>query len=249
MIMQELATGQWWALAGGALIIGLSKTGLPGAGILAIPLLAHAFPARASTGLVLPMLVAADLVAVVYYRRKAVWSHLIRLVPWAVVGIVLGYAALGRLNDEGLMPLIGIIVLAMLGINLWRRRRTDSNSAGPSSWWFAAAIGLLAGVSTMLANAAGPIMVVYLTAMRLPKTAFVGTGAWYFFLLNWFKVPFSVRLGLITRESLALNALMLPLIVLGALIGIFLLRRIPQKSFLAVVEILAAIAALRLVFS
>ncbi len=247
--MPELANAQWLALGIGALIIGLSKTGLPGAGILAIPLLAHAFPARASTGIVLPMLIAADLVAVVYYRRKAVWSHLIRLVPWAAAGVVAGFAALGRLNDEGLMPLIGAIVLGMLGLNLWRRRRSEPDSTVPNSRMFAAAIGLLAGISTMLANAAGPIMVVYLAAMRLPKTAFVGTGAWYFFLLNWFKVPFSAHLGLITRESLTLNALMLPLIALGAAAGIFLLRRIPQKGFLAVVEILAAAAALRLVFS
>lgn len=246
--MPDMAIGQWAALAFAAVVIGLSKTGLPGAAILAIPLLADVFPAKASTGIILPMLITADLFAVTYYRRKAVWSHLIHLIPWATGGIVIGHALMRRISDARLMPVIGAIVLIVLALNAWRRHVSDPDTAIPQHWWFAAAIGLTAGITTMMANAAGPVMIVYLVAMRLPKQAFVGTGAWYFFLLNWFKVPFSADLGLITRDSLMLNAIMAPLVALGALTGIFLLRRIPQKGFTAAVEILAALAAIRLLW-
>ncbi len=246
--MPDLALHQWLALCFSALVIGLSKTGIPGAAMLAIPLMAQVFPARASTGLVLPMLVMADAVAVTYYRRQAVGAHLVQLVPWALGGVVVGHRLLGWVSDAQLMPIIGVIVLSMLALNLWRRRGAGPESVIPQDWRLAAAVGLLAGVTTMMANAAGPIMVVYFVAMRLPKIAFVGTSAWFFFALNWFKIPFSADLGLIHRESLLLNGLMLPLIVLGAVLGIALLRRIPQGKFTGAVEILAAVAALRLLW-
>jgi len=192
-MIPELSLTQWFVLAGSALAIGLSKTGLPGATIVAIPLLAQCFSAKASTGLVLPMLVCADLVAVSYYRRKADVSHLIHLIPWAALGVVIGSVWLGRIGDAQLMPLIGAIVLLMLGLNHWRRRVERPDAIVPRTWWLAGAVGLVAGITTMMANAAGPIMIVYFLAMRLPKESFVGTGAWYFFLLNLFKLPFSAH--------------------------------------------------------
>lgn len=247
--MMELTTGQWAVILFSALMIGVSKTGIPGIGIMAIPLMAAILPARASTGFVLPMLITADLFAVVYYRRKAVWSHLVRLVPWAAAGIVIGWLIMDRITDDQLQPVIGMIVLTLLIVNAWRRHRSDADTAIPHQWWFAAGIGLLAGITTMMANAAGPIMVIYLVAMRLPKTAFIGTGAWYFFLLNWFKVPFSANLDLITRESLVVNLMVVPVIAIGALLGILVLRRIPQRWFTVMVEVLAALAAVKLLLS
>lgn len=247
--MMELTAVQWVVIFFSALTIGIAKTGLPGIGILVIPLMAAILPARASTGFVLPMLIMADLFAVVYYRRKAVWSHLLRLVPWAAAGIVIGWMIMDLISDEQLQPVIGAIVLALLGFNVWRRHRAGADEAVPHQLWFAAGIGLLAGVTTMLANAAGPIMVVYLVAMRLPKTAFIGTGAWYFFLLNWFKVPFSADLGLINRQSLAVNLVVLPVIALGAVAGVLIVKRIPQRGFSITVEILAALAAMKLLLA
>jgi uncharacterized membrane protein YfcA len=106
----------------------------------------------------------------------------------------------------------------------------------------------MAGVTTMMANAAGPVMIIYLIAMRLPKIEFVGTSAWFFFIINWLKVPFSANLDLMTIESVKLNLMMLPFIFVGAIIGIFFLKRIPQKAFTIVVQILAAAAAIKLLF-
>jgi len=245
--MFNLAFYQWLVAAFSAVMVGLSKTGLPGIGILVVPLMAWVLPARASTGVVLPMLIFADFFAVGYYRRFAVWSRLVRLLPWAAAGVILGYLALGRVNDQQLRPLIGVIVLVMLAVNYWRRSGRDDLPV-PTRWWFAAFFGLLAGVTTMMANAAGPVMAVYLLAMRLPKNEFIGTGAWYFLLVNWFKVPFSAHLGLINGPSLQFNLVLFPLVALGALAGIKLLKRIPEQAFNYTVQGLAALAAVNLLF-
>lgn len=229
-------------------MVGTTKTGMPGLGILIVPLMALVLPARQSTGILLGILILADLFAITYHRRNARWGHVLRLLPAAFAGIVAGYFGLKFVNDEQLKPIIGGIVLVMLGVNYWRIRVKGEDAPVPTQWWFAAALGFMAGVTTMMANAAGPIMIIYLLAMRLPKVEFVGTGAWFFFVVNWLKVPFSANLDLITAESVKLNLMMLPFIAIGAVTGIFLLKRIPQKAFNAVVQILAAAAAIKLLF-
>ncbi len=248
--------GAWAVLALAAFLIGLSKTGFPGVGILSVLLTALVVPARQSTGLILPMLILGDLFAVAYYRRHALWGHLARLIPVAASGIVLGWRLLhwesapGQpvLSNERLGPLLGVIILALLALNVWRERR-GGELAPPRGWWFPVGMGLLAGVTTMLANAAGPIMVLYLLAMRLPKMAFVGTAAWYFLLMNCFKVPFSASLSLIHVQSLTVNAVMAPFVVLGALAGIRLVRVLPERLFARLIRILTVLAALRLLAS
>jgi uncharacterized membrane protein YfcA len=111
---------------------------------------------------------------------------------------------------------------------------------------FAAVMGFMAGLTTMMANAAGPVMIVYLLAMRLPKVEFVGTSAWFFFIVNWLKVPFSVQLGLITVESIKLGLFMLPFIITGAVLGIVALRKMPQRVFEVTIQVLALAAAIKL---
>jgi uncharacterized membrane protein YfcA len=161
---------------------------------------------------------------------------------------VAGWQAMRFVTNEQLGPIIGVIVLTMLGLSYWRTRVGGEDAPIPTQWWFAMIMGFIAGLTTMMANAAGPIMVIYLLAMRLPKLAFVGTSAWFFFVINWVKVPFSMRLDLITHESIQLDLMMFPLIVAGAIAGILFLRRIPQKAFNNVVQILAAAAAIKLLF-
>jgi uncharacterized protein len=241
----------WWcwaALAASAFLLGVSKTGLPGVGILAIILSAAAIPARVSTGLILPLLIVGDILAVSFYRRHAVWKHILRIIPYAIIGILIGYLAMGYVNDTQLRRIIGGIALVLLALNAWRNRYATDAMAIPSRWWFAAVLGLMAGITTMMANAAGPIMIIYLLAMRLPKEQFVGTGAWYFFLLNCFKVPFSIDLGLINPDSLWLNLQMVPFIVVGALTGVLLVKRIPEKHFNTIVQWLALAGAIKLLF-
>jgi uncharacterized membrane protein YfcA len=201
-----------------------------------------------SPGILLGILILADLFAITYHRRNANWGHVIRLLPPAFAGIVAGYFSLGHLNEQQLKRIIGVIVLVMLGINYWRTRTKAKGAHIPGKWWFAIGFGFMAGVTTMMANAAGPVTVMYLLAMRLPKLEFVGTSAWFFFVINWLKVPLSIKLGLMTVASVKLNLMMLPLIAVGAGLGIFFLRRIPQKAFSAIVQVLTAAAAIKLLF-
>jgi uncharacterized membrane protein YfcA len=238
----------WVVIAVCAVMVGTTKTGMPGLGILIVPLMALVLPTRQSTGILLGILILADLFAVTYHRRNARWGHVLRLLPAAFAGIVAGYFGLKFVNDQQLKPIIGGIVLVMLAVNYWRNRAKGEDAPVPTQWWFAVALGFMAGVTTMMANAAGPIMIIYLLAMRLPKVEFVGTGAWFFFVVNWLKVPFSANLDLMTAESVKLNLMMLPFIAIGAVAGIFLLRRIPQKAFNVIVQILAAAAAIKLLF-
>jgi uncharacterized membrane protein YfcA len=247
-IMPDLSFWGWFVVALCAFLVGVTKTGIPGIGILVVPLMASVLPARSSVGILLGILILADLFAAGYHRRNAKWGHVLRLIPVAFAGIVTGYFALQAVDDELLKPIIGAIVLIMLSVNYWRTSTKGKDAPIPTQWWFAVGLGFVAGVTTMMANAAGPIMIIYLLAMRLPKIEFVGTSAWFFFVINWLKVPFSANLNLMTAATVKLNLLMLPFIAIGAVVGIFFLKRIPQKAFNAVVQILAAAAAIKLLF-
>jgi uncharacterized membrane protein YfcA len=244
----ELSVFDWMIVALCAMMIGIAKTGIPGVGILVVPLMAAVLPARSSVGVLLGILILADLFAAGYYRRHAQWRHVIRLLPAAFAGIAAGYFGLKYVNDTQLKPIIGGIVLTMLAINYWRNRGNAEDTPLPKQWWFCVGIGFVAGVTTMMANAAGPIMIIYLLAMRLPKVQFVGTAAWFFFVVNWLKVPFSANLNLMTAETVKLDLMMLPFVAGGAIAGILVLKRIKQQTFRAVVQILAALAAIKLLF-
>jgi uncharacterized protein len=246
--VMDFSALNWSVLALAALLIGVSKTGMPGVGILAIAMAGIVLPTKTSTGFILPMLIVGDVFAVSYYHRHAVWKHLVRMLPYAVVGVIAGFFILRVVTEQQLKPILGGVILALLGLSYLSNRNGAIASRLPEGWWFSAGMGLLAGATTMMANAAGPIMIVYLLAMRLPKDAFIGTGAWYFLLVNCFKVPFSAGLGLITPASLKFNLILAPAIVIGAILGILLAKRIPEKAFTIIVQILTVAAAVKLLF-
>jgi len=246
--MLDLNVLSWVIIALGSIMVGVAKTGIPGVGVLIVPLMATVLPTGASIGFVLGILMIGDLFAIIYHRRNAEWRYMLHLLPAAVAGIVTGYFLLGTIDERQLRTMIGVITLVMLAVNYWRERDRTEETKVPTQWWFAAGIGFIAGIISMMANAAGPIMLIYLLAMRLPKIEFVGTGAWFFFIVNWIKVPFSARLDLMTLETIRLNLMMVPFIAVGALLGIFLLHRVPQKAFTAIVQILAVVAAVKLIF-
>jgi uncharacterized membrane protein YfcA len=189
---------EWAALALGAFCVGLSKTGIAGLGILVVVIFASILPTRQSVGVLLPVLISADVIAVTAFRRHADWGHLVRLFPWAAVGVVIGYFALGWMSNAQADKIIGGIVLVMTALHLLRQRgetvrrrrrvaaaaetveeegetvtadEADAQPGPTASPWFVGSAGLLAGFTTMVANAAGPVMILYLLAMRLPKMA------------------------------------------------------------------------------
>lgn len=237
---------QLMVLALCAVLAGVNKTGLPGIGILCVPVMAMTFDAKISTGLLLPLLALADLFAVAYYRRHAHWRIVFRLLPWTLAGLVAGSLVIRHVSDIQLKPLIGFIALFMLIINfLWQRRR-KKDAPVPHNVAFAAAMGFAAGLTSQLANASGPIMVIYLLAMRLPKEEYIGTSAWYFLILNWLKLPLFVWDGRIGMEVVRADLAMLPFIACGAALGIFALKKIPQRHFNLIIQLLALAATLKL---
>lgn len=238
---------QWVLLYLAAVISGFSKTGIPGISILAVGIYANVLPARMATGVVLPLLIFADLFALFVYRKHLEWRRVGRLLPWALGGLVLGWLALGRVDDRQTARLVGLIIGLMTALHLWRRWKNPDEAAAHAPAWFGPATGLFAGVTTMIANAAGPVMGLYLLAMRLPKLEFIGTGAAFFLIINWIKVPFMVQLDLINASSLLLNLYLLPAVALGALLGRPVVDRVNQRAFENAVLVLTVAAAVKLV--
>lgn len=240
----------WFFAALGAFMVGVSKAGITGLSILSIALFNHVFPSsKQASGLVLPLLIFGDFVAVYSYRKHTQWRYLWRLFPWTAAGVVLGYLTLGRISDHAARILIGWIIISLAALSFWRRYSSVKSEANAASfhWSVGAGIGVTAGFITLVANAAGPLMAIYLVAMRLPKMEYVGTAAVFFMLLNLFKVPFMVDLGLITPQSFSFNLLLAPAVLLGALAGRWLLKHVNQNLFEQLVLLLSAIGGILLI--
>jgi len=242
----ELSTLQWVLLALSGLLIGMAKTGLSGFGMMVVPILANAFGGRPSVGLLLPILIFADVFAVTWYNRHAQWKHILRLLPWAFAGVLVATLVGKSISDQNFNRLLAALVIGGIGILVWRDVRADKLII-PKSRWFAAGLGLLGGFSTMIGNAAGPVMALYLLSMRLPKNVYIGTGAWFFFIVNLSKVPLHVwSWKTITMESFLLDVLLIPAIAAGAFLGIWLVRLLPEKVFRIIVIVTTLLSALLL---
>jgi uncharacterized membrane protein YfcA len=241
-IPYHLEFWQWAAVIFGCICFGVSKTGLNGISILAVPLFAHVFGAKESTGVVLPLICFADLFAVIYYRRHAEWKYIWPLIPWALAGFAL---ALGTdhfiSTDRGFKILIGICVAAGLLVMIWNERR---GAELPSGLWFFALFGILGGFSTMIGNAAGPILSVFLLAVRLPKESFVGTAAWFFLIVNYLKIPLQTLVWHnISLQTLSFDLFMIPFILLGIWLGILFVKKVNDKQYRIAVYAFTVISA------
>lgn len=247
---------QWTVVIVGALLVGVAKTGIAGLGVLFVAIFSNVLPAKLASGFVLPLLIFGDIVAVWSYRGHAQWRHLWHLFPWTAAGVGLGYVAMGRIDDRQARVLIGAIICAMVALHLFRKwqaahsRTTSTTPNAESDYgaWFAPMIGVLAGFTTLVANAAGPLMAIYLLARKSSKFEYVGTNAVFFLLLNLFKVPFMANLGLITAESISINLALLPPVLLGAWLGKKILSRLDPKLFERLALGLSAVAGIKLLF-
>jgi uncharacterized membrane protein YfcA len=245
--MPSLSVSQWILATLAALGVGISKAGFSGFSLLHVLLFAWLFGARGSTGVVLPMLIFGDISAVRAFQQHTQWRYIRRMLPPACVGVAAGSVLMSRISDAAYKPVIGWIILTLAALHLVRAFRPSWFGDIPHSRGFAWAIGLVAGTTTMMANAAGPIFSLYALSIGLPKYEFVGTAAWFFFILNVFKVPFSYALGLIQGQTLLLNLVLIPPILVGIFIGRALTRIVPQRLFDTLLLAFAALAALRLV--
>lgn len=231
-----MAWWEWVALFFATATIGFAKTAIGGAGTLAVVIFAFVLPARESTGVLLPLLICGDLIAIWIYRRDVDWATLLRLFPTVAVGIVGGAWFLSNADDSAVRRIIAVLVFSGVALTAWQRVRRNRGTGAPiasgrRSMPAAAATGIGTGFTSMVANAAGALMALYLLFVGLEVRKFVGTTAWFFFIVNVAKVPFSAGLGLVTPETLRVNAILAPTILIGAALGTALIKRVTQQSF------------------
>lgn len=226
-----------------AFIIGLSKAGLKGIDMLNVTIMTIIFGGKASTGIVLPLLCAADIMAVKYYHRHAQWPHVIKLMPWMVIGILVGVFVGKDLNEAIFRKVMATIIVLTVAIMLVIEFR--KTMVMPGNKLFTAGMGLVSGFTTMLGNLAGAFSNIYFLAMRLPKNDFIGTGAWIFLLINFFKLPFQIFFWKnITTTSLLTDLSLIPFLFLGFWCGIKLVARIRDDLYRKVVIVLTLIGAI-----
>lgn len=238
---------EWTVLITMALFVGMSKTGVYGLGMLAAPVLAGLFGGKVSAGLLLPMLSMADIFAVIYYNRHASWPHLWKLFPFAALGVIIAIWVGDVITDRTFKIMMAVFILGGIPVMIWRERM--KNAMPLSGYGWSGFFGMTGGFSTMIGNTAGPIMSLYLLAMQLPKNVLIGTGAWFFLVINLFKTPFHIFVWeTITPRSFTINLMMWPVILLGGYLGIRLVRIIPEKPFRWLVIGMTALASLRLFF-
>jgi uncharacterized membrane protein YfcA len=236
--MPSLEPWQWALGALCAFCVGVAKTGLPGLGILVVPMIVLTVgDARKAAAWLLPILCTADIFAVVYWRRHAAIHRLWTLAPWALAGMAAGAAALA-LEERVLRPVVGVIVLVTLAAYLVRRHSKNPSAITPHP----ALYGVAAGFATTVANAAGPVMNLYLLSKRLPKQEFIATGAWFFFVINLTKIPIYAWHGLFSRESLVFDLAMVPAVFAGALGGRRIVEHISPGMFEWLVVALTALS-------
>ncbi len=243
----NLSTFQWISVFMAVFLLGLSKSGIKGIGILIVVILAFVFGEKASTGILLPMLIVADIFAVTYYHRHAQWKYIKKLIPWMIIGVLLG-VWIGNDISEGIFKkLMAIIIIGSVLILFYSENRKSSKI--PTSRIFSSSAGLLAGFTTMIGNLAGPIANIYFLAIRLPKNEFIGTAAWLFFIINIFKLPFHFFVWkTVSVETLVLNSVLVPALLLGFFMGVSLVKLISNLHYRRFILVVTAIGALVLLF-
>ncbi|MFT5833094.1 MAG: putative membrane protein YfcA [Cognaticolwellia sp.] len=237
-----------WIMAGlAAFSLGLSKSGIKGISTIIVTIMAIVFGGKSSTGVLLPLLIVGDIFAVIYYRRHVQWNILFKLLPWMIIGVLLG-VWFGRDIEEKLFKQImaSIILFSVVMMYWWDKRKKKTV---PDNIAFAGSMGLAAGFTTMLGNLAGAFSNIFFLAMRLPKNEFIGTAAWLFFFVNLFKLPFHIfSWKTVTWESVQVNLYLIPAIILGLWAGIHILKRINNELFRNMILILTAIGAVVILF-
>lgn len=238
---------QWILILLAAFIIGLAKAGLKGIDMMNVTIMAIVFGSKASTGLVLPLLCFADIMAVSYYKRHVQWSQFFKLIPWMMVGVLMG-VYVGKDVDEALFRKImaSIIIFTVVMMVIIEFRKSNKISANKL---FVVVTGLAAGFTTMLGNLAGAFANIYFLSMRLSKNDFIGTAAWLFLVINLFKLPFQIIYWKnISVSTLQIDLLLLPVLIAGFWVGIKIVDRIKEEQYRKLVILLTFLGAIFIFF-
>lgn len=243
----DISLTSWILASAAAFVIGMSKAGIKGIAVINVTFMALAFGAKKSTGLVVPLLVLADIFAVIYYNRHTQWNYVFKVLPWMVLGVFIG-VYLGKDLPETIFKtgMAVIILITVFMMYWWDRKKTKTV---PTHWAFSSSIGTIAGITTMVGNLAGAFSNIYFLAMRLPKNHFIGTAAWLFLIINIIKLPFHFFVWeTISQETIVLNLKLLPGILIGFIVGIKVIKLINEAFFRKMILVLTALGAILILF-
>jgi uncharacterized protein len=231
-----------------AFLLGVSKSGIKGIASLIVTGLALVYGAKNSTGILMPLLLVGDVFAITYYKRHVQKEYIIKMLPWMVIGVLIGVVG-GQYITESLFKYgMAIIILFSVGLMYYWENKKDKTI--PSHWTFASSMGLLAGFTTMIGNLAGAFSNIYFLAMRLPKNNFIGTAAWLFFIINAFKVPFHIwTWETINSTSLQISLQLVPFVIIGLVAGVFLVKKIENDSYRKLILLFTAIGGVAILFN
>jgi len=246
LVPYNLLPWQWAAWIFLGICIGLTKAGFSGATAVIIPIVALIFGAKESSGIILPLLCFADIVAVLYYHRHTEWKYIFKLLPWTVSGFFIAVLAEQLVPVQAFKYLLGGSIIAGLIVMVINERRGKENPP-PSGWWFSAIFGMAGGFATMVGNISGPIMAVFLLSMRLPKNSYVGTSACFFLIVNYLKLPIQIFIWkTITVQTLLFDLTLVPVVLTGAILGIALLKIVPELFFRRIIVVMTFISTMLL---
>jgi hypothetical protein len=238
---------QWTAICFAVFLLGLAKSGVKGIGIIIVVILAFVFGEKASTGILLPMLICADIFAVVYYNKHAQWHYIKKLLPAMVIGVLVGVWVGNDISEVVFKRIMAVIIIGSVLIMFYMENRKSTTV--PTNKWFSNSAGFLAGFTTMVGNLAGPISDIYFLAMRLPKNEFIGTAAWLFFIINVFKLPFHFFVWkTVSVETLVLNSVLVPMVILGFFLGAYIVKLISNVNYRRFVLIVTALGGIIMLF-
>jgi uncharacterized protein len=242
-----ITTFQWVLIMFGAIIIGMSKSGIGSISIISVSIYAWVFGSRASSGFVLPMLIIADIIAVYYYKRHALWPHLVKLLPWIIGGVLLAVICGKYIDDIVFKKLMAFIILISVAALFWWEKRPVTHA--PSHWLFGASMGVGTGFTSMIGNLASGFSNMYFISMKVNKDNFIGTAAWMFFILNLFKLPFHIWVWhTIVFSNLIINISLIPMIAFGFFAGAKMVDKLNDDKFRKLIMWLTLISALVVLF-
>ncbi len=243
--MPEIAIFDLLIAGAGAFVLGVSKSGVKGIFILTVTLMAIVFGSKASTGIIIPLLIFADIIAVIYYNRHAQWSLLFKFLPWMILGVLIG-VYLGKDIPEELFKKIMavIIIFSVFMMFFWERR---PNLKLSNNVFFSSSMGVMAGITTMIGNLAGAFSNIFFLSSRIPKNEFIGTSAWLFFIINLIKLPFHIFVWeTVNVQSVMYDLYLIPFVVVGFIGGIRLVKLFKESFFRKFILFATALGAVLL---
>ncbi|MCF6296603.1 MAG: sulfite exporter TauE/SafE family protein [Flavobacteriaceae bacterium] len=243
----NLSTIQWGSIFFAVFLLGMAKSGIKGIGVIIVVIMALVFGEKSSTGILITLLVSADILAVIYYNRHTQWRFIKKLLPWMIIGVLVGVWIGNDVSENLFKKIMAIIIIGSVLIMFYFENKKAATI--PNNLWFSSSTGFLAGFTTMLGNLAGPISNIYFLAMRLPKNEFIGTAAWLFFIINIFKLPFHFFIWkTITKETLVLNSVLIPIMLIGFYIGIHIVKLISNINYRRFILFVTALGGFILLF-